>query len=150
LPIPPVTSVPPDWYFLGVRPKWAPTLRGRRNRAGSSTAEAKVTATGAPTPGTVISRRRVASPRTIASTARCSTWYSARNASRGTRSIGSITRSGMDWLARNQLADPRREPTLAHLAELETEPAWGDRRRRSSDAQPHVQQFAPQELAPDQ
>src|SRR3954454_12676820 len=33
--IPPVTSVSPDWYFLGVRPKWAPTARDRRNRAGS-------------------------------------------------------------------------------------------------------------------
>src|SRR3954449_1231057 len=56
--IPPVTSVSPDWYPFGVSPKWAPTSRERRNRAGSSTAEAKVTATSGPTPGrTLISRR---------------------------------------------------------------------------------------------
>jgi hypothetical protein len=37
--MPPVTSVSPDWYFLGVSPKCAPTARERANRAGSSTAE---------------------------------------------------------------------------------------------------------------
>src|ERR671912_1205717 len=62
--IPPVTSVSPDWYFLGVRPKCAPTARDRPNRPGSSTAEVKVIATRAPTPGTVINRRQVASWRT--------------------------------------------------------------------------------------
>src|SRR4051794_40537765 len=59
---PPVTSVSPDWYFFGVRPKWAPTARERRNRAGSSTADVNVIATRAPTPGTVITRRQGAAP----------------------------------------------------------------------------------------
>src|SRR4051795_12214266 len=141
--MPPLTSVSPDWYLLGVSPKWAPTLRDLRNRAGSSTAEVKVTATSAPTPGTPISRRQAVSSRTIASTARCRTWYSARSASRA-RSIGSAPPSRIGWvsapqrpartqhrlapplqqrLARDQLADPRREPALAHLAQLQPEPA---------------------------
>src|SRR5689334_9565595 len=94
--IPPVTSVSPDWYFFGVSPKCAPTARERRNRAGSSSAELKVTATSAPTPGTLISRRQTASSRTIASTARCSVRYSARSASRA-RSIGPTTRSSIVW-----------------------------------------------------
>src|SRR3954463_15241428 len=53
----PVTSVSPDWCLRGVRPKCAPTLREDRKRAGSSMADAKVSATIAPTPGVVISRR---------------------------------------------------------------------------------------------
>src|SRR3954447_4197230 len=53
----PVTSVSPDWCLRGVRQKCAPTLREDRKRAGSSTATAKVSATIAPTPGVVISRR---------------------------------------------------------------------------------------------
>src|SRR5690349_22153110 len=80
--IPPVTSVSPDWYFFGVRPKWAPTSREWRNRAGSSTAEVDVIATRAPTPGTVISRRQAVSSRTTASMARCRTRNSLRKASR--------------------------------------------------------------------
>ena len=74
--IPPVTSVSPDWYFFGVRPKWAPTARDRRNRAGSSMAEVKVTATKAPTPGIVISRRQTPSWRTIPS------WYMVASSDR--------------------------------------------------------------------
>src|SRR4051794_2407296 len=34
----PVTSVSPDWFFLGVGPKWAPTAFEERTRSGSSTA----------------------------------------------------------------------------------------------------------------
>src|SRR3954471_20617323 len=41
----PVTSVSPDWCLRGVRPKCAPTLREDRKRAGSSMADAKVSAT---------------------------------------------------------------------------------------------------------
>src|SRR5215210_3917240 len=52
----PVTSVSPDWCLRGVRPKCAPTMREDRKRVGSSMAEAKVSATIAPTPGVVISR----------------------------------------------------------------------------------------------
>ena len=33
----PVMSVSPDWYFLGVRPKCAPTALERANRSGAST-----------------------------------------------------------------------------------------------------------------
>ena len=46
----PVMSVSPDWYFLGVSPKCAPTSLDRANRCGSSTAEVKVTAIRAPGP----------------------------------------------------------------------------------------------------
>src|SRR5829696_6717645 len=53
----PLTSVSPDWCLRGVRPKCAPTMREDRKRAGSSMAAAKVSATIAPTPGVVISRR---------------------------------------------------------------------------------------------
>src|SRR5918998_3929829 len=49
----PVTSVSPDWYFLGARPKCAPTAFEDRNRVGSSTAATKVSATITPTPGAV-------------------------------------------------------------------------------------------------
>ena len=34
----PVTSVSPDWYLFGVRPKCAPTAFEERNRPGSSIA----------------------------------------------------------------------------------------------------------------
>jgi hypothetical protein len=51
----PVTLVSPDWYFVGVRPKWAPTVFNEQNRPGSSTAAANVRATMTPTPGTVMS-----------------------------------------------------------------------------------------------
>src|SRR4028118_59528 len=47
----PVTSVSPDWYFLGVRPKCAPTARDERKRPGSSIAEGKVRDTTAPPDG---------------------------------------------------------------------------------------------------
>src|SRR3954471_17636887 len=156
--IPPVTSVSPDWYFFGVSPKCAPTARERRNRAGSSTAELKVTATRAPTPGTVISRRQTASSRTIASTARCRAWDSRRHASRAS-SIGSVhrpahRRAGLGHrlgaplqrrLARAQLADPRREPPLADVAELEPEAA-----QDAADAEPDVHELALEQLTPDQ
>src|SRR3954464_4079039 len=45
--IPPITSVSPDWYRLGVSPKWAPTALEDRNRPGSSTAVLKVIDTSA-------------------------------------------------------------------------------------------------------
>ena len=48
-------------------------------------------------------------------------------------------------LARDQLADPGREPALAHLADLQPEAA-----QDAADAQLDVQQLALQELAPDQ
>src|SRR5829696_9322967 len=47
----PVTSVSPDWCWRGVRPKCAPTMRDDRKRAGSSMADAKVSATIAPHAG---------------------------------------------------------------------------------------------------
>src|SRR4051794_5835614 len=109
--IPPVTSVSPDWYLLGVSPKWAPTSRERRNRAGSSTAEAKVTAPSPPPPATLTSRRQTAPSRTTASTARCSTWYSARGASRA-RSIGPMTRSSAGWPAASSRTRAANRPLL--------------------------------------
>src|SRR4051794_38322246 len=78
--IPPITSVSPDWYRLGVSPKWAPTALEDRNRPGSSTAVLKVIDTSAPTPGTVISRRQTASARTIVSMRRCRRMNSLRSA----------------------------------------------------------------------
>ncbi len=80
--MPPDQSISPDCHCLGVRPKWAPTLRDFENRDGSSTAAAYVSATSGPTPGTVIRRRhgslafaRAAICRSSAaiSRARCST-----------------------------------------------------------------------------
>src|SRR3712207_5784542 len=59
--IEPVTSVSPDWYLRGVSPKCAPTALEELNRPGSSTADLNVIATRAPTPGTVIRRRQIAS-----------------------------------------------------------------------------------------
>jgi hypothetical protein len=53
----PLTSVSPDWYFRGVRPNNGPTPLDDLNRPGSSIAEAKVSATIEPTPGTVVSSR---------------------------------------------------------------------------------------------
>src|SRR5215208_5857494 len=53
----PLPSVSPDWGLRGVSPKCAPTRREDRKRAGSSMAAAQVSATIAPTPGVVISRR---------------------------------------------------------------------------------------------
>src|SRR5215207_6697993 len=53
----PLPSVSPDWGLRGVRPKGAPTRREDRKRDGSSMAAAQVSATIAPTPGVVISRR---------------------------------------------------------------------------------------------
>jgi hypothetical protein len=38
LVIRPLTSVSPDWYFLGVSPKWGPTRLDDENREGSSIA----------------------------------------------------------------------------------------------------------------
>src|SRR5215471_6925612 len=46
----PLTSVSPDWYLFGVRPKCAPTVLDELNRPGSSTAALKLNATTAPTP----------------------------------------------------------------------------------------------------
>ena len=46
----PATSVSPDWYRLGVSPKWAPTALEDRNRPGSSTAVLKVIDTNDPVP----------------------------------------------------------------------------------------------------
>ena len=54
-------SISPDWKRRGVRPKWAPTVRERLNRLGSSTAALNVNAEMAPTPGTVMSRRQMGS-----------------------------------------------------------------------------------------
>ena len=101
-------------------------------------------ATSAPTPGTVISRRQTASARTMRQhRAGAGAWYSVRNASRA-RSIGSIDPL-QHRLAGDQLADPRREPALAHLADLQPEAA-----QNAPDAQLDVQQLALQQLAPDQ
>jgi len=47
--------------------------------------------------------------------------------------------------ARDQLADPRREPAPAHLAELQPEPA-----QDAANTELHVQELALQKLAPDQ
>src|SRR6266511_2432458 len=100
--MPPVTSVSPDWYFFGVRPKCAPTALDDVNRAGSSMAEVKVRATMAPTPGTVISRRQIAFVRTIASTWRCRTLNSTRKASREADIAAELIRHGTDVHAFNQ------------------------------------------------
>ena len=53
----PLTSVSPDWYFRGVRPNNGLTPLDDLNRPGSSIAEAKVSATIEPAPGTVVSSR---------------------------------------------------------------------------------------------
>src|ERR1700693_1525046 len=71
--IPPVTSVSPDWYFLGVSPKRAPAAFDFLIRCGSSTADLNVIATNAPTPGTVMNWRQTLSSRTILPP-RCSEW----------------------------------------------------------------------------
>src|SRR3954470_14691717 len=92
--IPPVTSVSPDRQRFGVSPKCAPTALAVRNRAGSSTAVLNVIATKAPTPGTVISRRQTASPRTTASIRRRRRANPARRPSRA-RSIAPMTSSSI-------------------------------------------------------
>ena len=96
----PVRSISPDWYFFGVRPKWAPTAFDLANRPGWSMADLKVMATTAPTPGTVINRPHTSSSRTAASSCRCKARYSAPSAARA-RSKGSATCSSMAWPATN-------------------------------------------------
>ena len=59
--IPPVTSRSPDWWRQGVRPTQGPTFFGEEKRAGSLTADRKVRATTAPTPGMVMSRQQTGS-----------------------------------------------------------------------------------------
>ncbi len=65
----------------GVSPRKAPTERDERNRVGSSMLR-KVSATTAPTPGTVIRRRQTATPRAASRTCRSSTASCWRSASR--------------------------------------------------------------------
>src|SRR3954470_13158202 len=84
----PERSISPDWYRLGVSPKWAPTAREWAKRPGSSTALLNARAMIGPTPGAVISRRQTASSRTVRSTWRCSSLAWRRSAAPG-GSIGS-------------------------------------------------------------
>jgi len=49
--MPPLTSLSPDWYFLGTSPKSAPIVFDLAIRPGSSIADLNVMATNGPTPG---------------------------------------------------------------------------------------------------
>src|SRR5690349_15303363 len=109
--MPPVTSVSPDRYRLGVSPKCAPTALAVRNRPGSSTAVLKVTATSAPTPGAVISRRQTASPRTMVSIRRCRRMNSACRPSRACN-IAPTTASSISWPAISSLILAANRPLL--------------------------------------
>lgn len=62
----------PDWCRLGVIPKWAPTVRDRAMRWGSSTPPLNDRAATGPTPGTVIKRRQTGSCWTTCNSTRCS------------------------------------------------------------------------------
>src|SRR3712207_846944 len=131
----PVLSVSPDWYLRGVRPKCAPTSFERRNRAGSSTAEVKVMATTAPTPGTVISRRHTSSMRTIRRRSRCRFAYSARRQGLA-RPQHRLHHPLQGGLAGHQLADAPLEPGGADRAHLQPEAA-----EQAADAALEVEQL---------
>src|SRR5271166_6307045 len=75
--IPPLTSLSPDWYFLGTSPNNAPTVFDLAIRSGLSIADLNVMATNGPTPGMVINRRQISSSRTIRSISRCN-WSNSR------------------------------------------------------------------------
>src|SRR3954463_3245474 len=138
----PVMSVSPDWCLRGVRPKCAPTPLERANRSGASTPEVKVTATSAPTPGTVINRRQTASLRTIASMARCSLPNSTLSASRLQHGLRDPLQHRV---TRDQRAYPRRELPFADLAHLEPEAA-----QKTPQTELHVAHLGLQLLARDQ
>ena len=100
-------------------------------------------ATNAPTPGTVISRRQIASSRTMRQ--HRPVQGVVLGPQRLARPQHRLDHPLQHRLAGDQLADPGREPALADLADLQPEAA-----QDAADAQLDVQQLALQELAPDQ
>ena len=137
----PVRSISPDWYFFGVRPKWAPTAFDLAKRSGRSMAERKVMATTGPTPGTVISRPHTSSSRTAASSSpmQASAYSAAQRRSCPEQRLGDPLERG---LAGHELADAGFELALAHRAHLQPEAA-----QDATDTALDVAQLGHQQLA---
>src|SRR5579885_690022 len=65
------STLVPDWKRFGVRPKYAPTLRDRAKRPGSSIAVRNASAVTGPMPGTPINRRLTGSQTATWTTSVC-------------------------------------------------------------------------------
>src|SRR5262252_267237 len=140
--MPPITSVSPDWYLLGVNPNSGPAPFDFLIRCGSSTAVLYVIATIGPTPGAVINCRQTLSRRTILRSALWSILCSRCSVARQEHRSSDLLQHRVIG---DKLAHARLKGSLRHFTELQSEAA-----QDAAQAQFHIPQLVEQQSAPRQ